>query len=72
MTIAEVVLTRGRYFLVVRGVYVAMETDTCRDSSYDGPMWTRDTLRLAAADINAETFDSARERTKKKGNEGNK
>lgn len=67
MTIAEVVLTRGRYFLVVRGVYVAMETDTCHDSAYDGPMWTRDTLRLAAADINAGTFGSARERAKGKG-----
>lgn len=66
--VAEVVLHLGRYWLVVRGVYVAMETDTCRDPAYDGPIWTRDALRLAAADINAGTFGSAaqRERNSKK------
>ena len=67
--IAEVLLKQGRYFLVVRGVYLAMEGDPSinRDSAYDGRRWTLETLREAADDINSGRFGSVAERWKGKG-----
>lgn len=64
--LAEVILHQGRYWLIVRGVYLVMETDTCHDPAYDGPMWTPNTLRSAAADINSGRFGNAQERFKGK------
>jgi len=60
--IVEVVLHLGRYWLVVRGVFVAMETDVCRDPEYDGRVWTEQSLRQAADDINSGRFGSFAER----------
>jgi hypothetical protein len=60
--IAEVVLHLGRYWLIVRGVYVVMETDPCRDPEYDGRVWTEQSLRQAATDINSGRFGSFAER----------
>ena len=59
--IAEVVLTHGRYFLAVNGIYVAMETDLCpvRDPDIQATHWTPDALRQAAALINGEQWTSA-------------
>jgi len=57
--IAEVLLRQGRYFLVVRGVYVAMETDSCRDPDIEGRTWTPEALRQAAALINSGRWASA-------------
>jgi hypothetical protein len=49
---AEVVLSCGRYFLRVSGLYLAMETDRNRDPGFPGPAWTEDDLREAADIIN--------------------
>jgi len=59
--IAEVVLRQGRYFLVVRGVYLAMETDLVpvRDLAIKPARWTRDALRQAAALINSGRWTNA-------------
>jgi hypothetical protein len=67
--IAEVVLTQGRWFLVVRGVYVAMEGDPCvnRDPAYAGRNWDRMSLEEAAQDINVNRFGSAKERWEGRG-----
>lgn len=50
---AEVVLSCGRKWLVVCGVYVAMEGDLCRDPDFSGRAWSGDTLKEAANRINA-------------------
>lgn len=50
--VAEVVLTRGRYFLRVAGIYVAMETGICRDGRWVDRGWTAQMLREAADTIN--------------------
>lgn len=62
--IAEVILRQGRWFLVVRGVFVAMQGDSGinRDPAYEGTAWTRATLEQAAHDINTNRFGSAAER----------
>lgn len=52
MKLAEVVLTHGRYFLVVGDVYVAMETDLCRDGEIEARFWDKASLDQAAERIN--------------------
>lgn len=61
---AEVILTHGRYFLAVNGVYIAMETDLCpvRDPAIDARRWTPDALRQAAALINSGRWTGANAR----------
>jgi hypothetical protein len=59
---AEVILHLGRYFLVVGGIYVAMESDPCRDPAFDGKTWTESMLRTAAGYINANLWLSAQQR----------
>lgn len=50
--VAEVVLYCGRYFLLVGDVYVAMETDPCRDTLTDDKVWSKKSLDKAARKIN--------------------
>lgn len=60
--IAEVILRQGRYFLVVRGVYVAMEGDVCRDPLFTVGQWNENALRTVCHQINANTWRSAAHR----------
>ena len=61
---AEVILTQGRYFLVVNGVYIAMESDRCpvRDPDIDARLWTPAALHQAAELINSGRWISANAR----------
>ena len=50
---AEVVLMMGRWFLVVNGMWIAMQGDPCRDSSLTTEKnWTYEALQAAARKIN--------------------
>lgn len=49
---AEVVLSQGRHWLMVRGLGLAMETDMCRDPDIAVRYWTRDALCQARDLIN--------------------
>jgi hypothetical protein len=62
---AEVVLHLGRFHLVVRGVYLAMETDLCRDPAFASLYWTKAMLDQAAQLINEERYLSAADRMKR-------
>ncbi len=59
---AEVILRMGRWFLVVNGIYVAMETDVCRDDLMIGARWSEGSLRQAAEFINEQRWKTAQER----------
>ena len=59
---AEVILRMGRWFLVVNGVYVAMETDVCRDDFTSDARWSEGSLRQAAEFINEQKWASANQR----------
>ncbi len=59
---AETVYRMGRWFLVVNGVYVAMEDNPCQDVAFDGLYWTAETLEQAAALINERRWASAADR----------
>jgi len=59
---AEVVLHLGRFHLVVRGVYLAMETDLCRDPAFASLYWTKTMLDQAAQLINEPRWASAADR----------
>lgn len=59
---AEIILRMGRWFLVVNGVYVAMETDVCRDDFTSDARWSEGSLRQAAKFINEQRWKSAEER----------
>jgi hypothetical protein len=61
---AEIIVTQGRHFLVVNGVYVAMESDVCpvRDPAIGARRWTPDALRQAAEMINSERRPNANAR----------
>lgn len=50
--LADVVLYCGRYFLRVAGLYVAMETDPCRDMLTVSKVWDKEALDEAAKRIN--------------------
>lgn len=52
MSLAEVVLSCGRLFLKVCGVYTAMQGDPCRDPEYHDDRWTQESLVAAAKKIN--------------------
>jgi len=60
--IAEVVLRMGRWHLIVRGVFVAMQGDLCRDPHWPDRHWTTDVLEQAAALINEARWQSADDR----------
>ena len=62
---AEVVLHLGRFHLVVQGVYVAMETDLCRDPAFEALYWSKAMLVQAAQIINARRWASAADRMKR-------
>ena len=50
---ARVVLRMGRWFLVVNGMWIAMQGDPCRDSSLTTEKnWTYEALQAAARKIN--------------------
>lgn len=49
--LVEVLLSQGRWHLKVGGVYVATETDLCRDPEIADKRWTRSSLNEAAAKI---------------------
>lgn len=51
--LADVVLSCGRWWLRVVGVFVAMETDLCRDPAWADRYWDRASLEQAAGRINA-------------------
>lgn len=61
---AEVILRQGRYFLIVNGVYVAMESDLVpvRDPAIADRRWTEAALRQAAEFINSGRWTSANAR----------
>lgn len=64
---AEVIHRQGRYWLCVAGVYVAMETDLCRDPLYNVSLWDKASLDKAAEHINdgvAWRLDAARQEGK--------
>ena len=48
---AHVLLRQGRFFLVVNGLFVAMQGDPCRGPSF-GTLWEYESLVRAAAAIN--------------------
>ena len=48
---AHVILRQGRFFLVVNGLFLAMQGDPCRDPSF-GQLWEYESLVRAAATIN--------------------
>ncbi len=54
--VAAVVLTHGRYFLTVGGLYVAMEGDICRDPSWAEKVWDKTMLDEAASKINGSVY----------------
>ncbi len=60
--IAEVILHLGRFHLVINGVYLAMESDVCRDPFTSDARWTEGSLRQAAEFINEKRWESARAR----------
>jgi hypothetical protein len=60
--IAEVVHRMGRYFLAINGIYVAMETDVCRDPLTAEEQWSKESLDLAAAYINDMRWTSVADR----------
>ena len=62
---AEVILHLGRWYLVVNGVYVAMEDDVCHDPAIDGKFWTKKGLDRAAELITSERWASAADRGKR-------
>ena len=50
---AHVILRQGRFFLVVNGLFLAMQGDPCRDSSLTAEKnWTYEALQAAAREIN--------------------
>lgn len=62
--VAVVVLRVGRWYLVVRGVYVATDGDPLprRDLAYGDRVWTKTLLDQAANDINTNRNEHAADR----------
>jgi hypothetical protein len=59
MIIARVVLTTGRWVLMVLGVPVSVEADPCRDPAYTNKSWQKDSLEDAARRINEAAEEKA-------------
>ena len=60
--VAEVILRVARYWLCVRGIYLAMEGDICRDPYFWQTTWTHEMLRHAADCINTKQWENTVDR----------